>query len=64
MAQIARKLAKKVNCDLGHSLFVDKSRIKFFCIMGEKFDLDELLWGVHGVTAKGLYSTPTVIKAN
>ena len=25
-----------VNCDLGHCLFIDKGRIKFFCDSGEK----------------------------
>ena len=33
MAQIARKL---VNCDLGHSLFMDKGRIRFFFVSGDK----------------------------
>ena len=41
MAQIARKLPSEVrprivNCDLGHSLFMDKGRIKFFCGSSEK----------------------------
>ena len=42
MAQIARKLPSEVkprmvDCDLGHSLFMGKGRIKFFCGSSEKF---------------------------
>ena len=41
MAQIARKLPSEakprmVNCDLGHSFFMAKGRIRFFCGSGEK----------------------------
>ena len=43
MAQIARKLPSEakprmVNCDMGHSLFMDKGRIKLFCGSSENFD--------------------------
>ena len=41
MAQIARKLPSEakprmVNCDLEHSLFMDKGRIRFFFVSGEE----------------------------
>ena len=42
MAQTARKM---VNCDLGHSLFIDKGRIRFFFVSGDKTRLFRLRSG-------------------
>ena len=39
-----------INCDLGHSLFMDKGRIKFFCGSSEKF---RFLWPHSGFTSEG-----------
>ena len=60
MAQIARKLPieakpRMVNYDLGYSLFMDKGRIRFFFVSGEKGRLFREIRAVWPLTRKTFF---------